>query len=98
MRLNDLSIRSLPLPMKGQKTYWDDTLTGFGVRVSQGGSRSFVFQHCTDPQLITIGKYHPDILPLAKARSEAKRLLAERVLGKHRPQSIPWDEAKKTFL
>jgi hypothetical protein len=81
MRLTDLAIRSLPQPPKGQKTYWDDTLTGFGCRVSQGGSRSFVLQHGADRQLITIGKYHPDILPLGKARTEAKRLLAERVLG-----------------
>lgn len=98
MRLSDAAIRALPLPEKGQKTYWDDTLKGFGCRVSQGGSRSFVLQHGADRQLITIGKYHPDILSLATARAEAKRLLAERVLGKHRARSITFDEAKRAFL
>ena len=36
MRLTDVSVRALPLPEKGQKTYWDDTLQNFGCRVSQG--------------------------------------------------------------
>lgn len=98
MRLSDASVRSLPTPQKGQKTYWDDTLRGFGCRVSQGGSRSFVLQHGADRQLITIGKYHPDILTLSTARTEAKRILAERVLGKHRPSSVTFDEAKRLFL
>jgi integrase len=98
VRLSDQTIRSLPLPEKGQKTHWDSTLRGFGCRVSQGGTRSFVLQIGKERQLITIGRYHPDILPLAKARAEAKRILAENVLGKHRPRSIPFDEAKETFL
>ena len=98
MRLTDLTIRSLTLPLKGQKLYYDDTLPSFGCRVSQGGTRSFFVQVGANRQFITIGRYHPDILPLAKARAEAKRILAERVLGKHRPQSIPFDEAKDLFL
>jgi len=98
MRLTDLSIRSLGPPVKGQKLHYDDTLPSFGCRVSQGGTRSFFVQVGADRQFITIGRYHPDILPLAKARAEAKRILAERVLGKRRPQSIPFDEAKDLFL
>jgi integrase len=98
MRLTDISVRALSPPEKGQKTYFYDTLPNFGCRVSQGGTRSFVVQHGTDRQLVTIGRYHPDILPLAKARAEAKRILAERVLGKHRPKSIPFDDAKTLFL
>ena len=34
MRLTDISVRALPLPEKGQKTHWDDTLRNFGCRVS----------------------------------------------------------------
>jgi integrase len=98
MRLTDLTVRALTLPVKGQRLYYDDTLPSFGCRVSQGGTRSFFVQVGADRQFITIGRYHPDILPLAKARAEAKRILAERVLGKHRPQSIPYDEAKTLFL
>lgn len=98
MRLTDTSIRALSPPAKGQRTHWDETLTGFGVRISQGGSRSFVLQFGADRQMVTIGRYHPDILPLGKARGEAKKILAEQVLGKHRAKAVPFDDAKLIFL
>jgi integrase len=96
VRLTDTSVRSLPLPQKGQKTYFDDTLAGFGCRVSQGGTRSFVLQHGDDRQLITIGRY--PIISLADARAEARRIVAERTLGKRRPMAMRWDEALESYL
>lgn len=96
MRLTDISIRQLPAPQKGQRIYFDETLRSFGCRVSQGGTRTFIVQHGFDRQLITIGRY--PTVSLAEARAEARRLLAERVLGKRRPQSITWDEARVRFL
>ena len=47
-------------------TVWDDRLPGFGVRVSKGGSRSYVIRYRTaagTERLLTIGKVevlHPD--------------------------------------
>jgi hypothetical protein len=79
--LTDLKLRNLPLPDKGQVCYWD-SLPGFGVRVSQGGSRTFLLKHKN--RFITLGKYHPEIFPLAKAREEAKRILAEFTLAQLR--------------
>lgn len=96
MRLTDIAVRQLPLPASGQRTYFDNTLPSFGCRVSKGGTRSFVVQHGADRQLITIGRY--PVISLASARTEAKRILAERALGKHRPTSIPFEEAKAVFL
>jgi integrase len=96
MRLTDLTIRTLPVPPKGQKTYFDDTLTSFGCRVSQGGTRSFVVQHGAERQLTTIGRY--PVISLSEARTQAKHILAERTLGKHRPRSIPFDDALAGFL
>lgn len=96
MRLTDVSIRALALPPKGQRTYFDDGLSNFGCRISQGGSRSFVVQLGADRQLVTIGRY--PVISLAEAREIAKRLLAERTLGKFRPHSISWDEAVDLFL
>jgi integrase len=96
MRLTDISVRALSVPAKGQKTHWDDTLPNFGCRVSQGGTRSFVVQHGHDRQLVTIGRY--PVISLADARTEAKRILAERTLGKHRPRTARWDEALKLYL
>lgn len=96
MRLTDISVRQLPLPAKGQKIYFDDALPNFGCRVSQGGTRSFVVQHGYDRRLTTIGRY--PALTLAKARDEAKRILAEQALGRFRPISVAWDEGKQQFL
>ena len=96
MRLTDISVRTLPVPPKGQRTYYDDTLTCFGCRVSQGGTRSFVVMHGTDRQVITIGRY--PVITLSDARKEAKRILAERTLGKHRAKSISFDAALALFL
>jgi integrase len=96
VKLTDVSIRALPLPQKGQRTHFDETLSNFGCRISQGGSRSFVVQLGADRQLVTIGRY--PVISLAEAREIAKRLLAERTLGKFRPHSISWDEAVDLFL
>ncbi|MEH6728947.1 MAG: Arm DNA-binding domain-containing protein, partial [Hyphomicrobiales bacterium] len=71
MRLTDLSIRQLKAPDKGQKTYFDVGLPGFGVRVSQGGSKSFVVMYGQKRRLKTVGRYPH--LSLADARREAKR-------------------------
>jgi integrase len=96
VRLTDISLRQLPVPEKGQRIYFDDTLPSFGCRVSRGGTRSFVIQHGADRQLITIGRY--PIISLSEARTEAKRILAECTLGKHRSKSIPFAEALALFI
>lgn len=96
MKLTDTGICALLVKPKGQKTHWDDTLKGFGCRVSQGGAKSFVVQHGPERRLITIGRY--PVISLADAREEAKRILAELTLGKHRPRTARWDEALKQYL
>lgn len=67
MRLTELAVRNLKPPEKGQKTYWE---RGFGVRVSQGGTKTFLVKH--DERWVTIGKY-PSI-SLKTARDEAQRI------------------------
>lgn len=94
--LTDISVRKLSVPDKGQRLYYDDTLPSFGCRVSQGGTRSFFVQHGRNRQFTTIGRY--PIISLSEARSVAKRLLAERTLGKHRQQTISWVKAVQLFL
>jgi hypothetical protein len=96
MRLTDLGINKLPVPPKGQKTYSDDTLPGFGCRVSQGGTRSFVLQYGANRQLLTIGRY--PIISLSEARIQAKRVLAEKTLGKHQPETIRYEDALALFM
>jgi integrase len=73
MRLTDLSIQKLPLQEKGQKTYRDDTVPGFGIRVGTR-TKTFVVMYGKRRQLKTLGKYPSKTL--RDARSEAKKFLA----------------------
>ncbi|MEI7711559.1 MAG: integrase family protein, partial [Rhodospirillales bacterium] len=96
MRLTDIVVRSLSPPERGAKVYPDDQVDGFGVRVSQGGTKAFVLTHGRGRERITLGRY--PIVSLADARTEAKRLLAERTLGKHRPQRMSFEDALKLYV
>lgn len=96
MRLTDLAIRALQPPKKGAQIFCDDLLPGFGVRVSEGGTKSFVLTHGPRRQRETLGKV--GILGLSEARSEAKRRLAEYTLGKERVRSVPWSSGLETYL
>src|SRR5690242_10514186 len=95
-KLTDITIRSLQPPESGQKTYWDDAVPGFGVRVSQGGSKTFVLVHGVNRERTTIGRY--PILSLADACGKAKEILAKRLLGNDDANSITFGEALPIFL
>lgn len=86
MRLTDIRIRSLKIPESGAVVYPDDHVSGFGVRVSEGGTKSFVLTHGPRRQCETIGRV--GVLSLHDTRAEAKRRLAEYTLGKARPKII----------
>ncbi len=73
LRLTDLAIRKLALPSSGQRTYWDATTPGFGVRCS-ARSKSYVVMYGSRRRLKTLGR-HPD-LALSDARKRAKLQLA----------------------
>lgn len=96
LRLTDIVVRSLPPPERGAKVYPDDQIDGFGVRVSQGGTKAFVLTHGRSRERITLGRY--PIVSLADARAEAKRLLAERTLGKHRLQRMSFEDALRLYV
>ena len=94
-RLTDLTIRGLHAPEKGQKLYLDDALTGFGIRVSQGGAKAFVLMYGNERRLITLGRW--PVLALAKAREKARDKLAEIQLnGDHKP--IPFRDLREKYL
>jgi integrase len=95
MQLTDITVRQLRAPDSGQRLYRDDGLAGFGVRVSQGGTKTFVLVHGRQRQFLTIGRY--PIISLAQARDEAKRFLAERTLGQHQPKTIKFEDAYELF-
>ena len=76
-------------------TYWD-SLPGFGIRVSPGGTKTFVLVVGKRRKRKTIGRY--PILSLAEARTEAKRLLAQRTLKVVQPSSITFEDALTLFF
>jgi integrase len=94
--LTDLSLRKLQPPAAGQMTYWDTNLTGFGVRLSQGGSKSFILMHGKCRERTTIGRV--GVITLKDARDAARRILAENTLGKHRLARVTFEKAVDIFL
>jgi integrase len=93
-QFSDLKLRALKPPIKGQTDIWDTAMPSFGLRVSQGGSKTFVLKHRN--RRITIGRF--PLLSLSQARTEAKRLLAEFTLGRDRPRALPYPAAVELFL
>ena len=71
MRITQRQIRSLQPPEKGNKVFYDDDVTGFGVRITAAGAISFVLRYVVNRQerRLTLGKY-PDLSATA-AREEA---------------------------
>jgi hypothetical protein len=95
--LTDIAIRALPAPPKGQKDYFDDALPGFGIRISQGGTRSFFLftGKKRNRERTSLGRF--GIITLAQARTEPKRRLAERTLGQHKPKTKTFGSALLQF-
>lgn len=83
--LTDVSIRALKAPASGQRTYWD---RGLGVRVSQGGSKTFVVL-AGPGRRRALGRY-PD-LSLAEAKRKAKLYVAN-------PTDISFKDAVDLFV
>jgi integrase len=75
-------------------TLWDGSLRGFGVRV--GKNRKTFIVLVASGRRKAIGTW--PLLSLASARAEARRLLAEKTLGKIRPAHAAFDDAKTDYL
>jgi integrase len=95
-RFSDATIRSLPTPERGQKLYTDETLIGFGVRVSGRGAKTFVLTVGTERQRITLGRY--PIISLADARKKAAGILRDRELGITHKPSPPFVQVYEEYL
>jgi hypothetical protein len=95
LSLTDLTLRHLK-PTATQVSYWDKSLPNFGIRVSPGGAMTWILLLGSDRQRISIGRY--PTISLAQARVEAKRILAERTLGKRAPQTVSFQEALAIYV
>jgi integrase len=93
--LTDMTLRTAKLPERGTTTLWDGSLKHFGLRISKGGAKSFIVLLGSGRRQ-AIGRY--PTITLAQAREKAKKILAERTLGKHQPNSISWKKALELYL
>src|SRR3954462_12957466 len=83
-RLTKSALDALPTPPK-DTVYWDETLPGFGVKVTPAGRKVFIILYRTSGagsrlRKYTIGPYGRITLHLA--RNEAQRVLAARTEGR----------------
>ena len=83
-RLTKITIDALPTPASEQ-VYWDETLPGFGVKVTPAGRKVFIVLYRTSGAGSRLRKYA--IRPIRPrhahvARNEAQRVLAARTEGR----------------
>jgi len=71
-------VETLSSPAKGQIDYWDGALPGFGIRLSQGGTKSWVVMLRREKRKVrvTLGTYPQ--LSLEAARVKARELLVQQ--------------------
>lgn len=89
IRLNQTSVKELIPPDGKQVDVWDEDLTGFGVRVSATGRKTFFVMARVNARLVraTVGK--SDSMTADDARKKAKKLLVAMQEGAN-----PNDETK----
>jgi integrase len=83
MKLTAPSVRALKLQRdQRDKTFWDDEIGGFGIRVREGGSKAWVVQYDFGGRArrMTLGAV--EALDAGKARATAKDILASVRLGR----------------
>jgi integrase len=91
--LTEATVRSLKYDGK-QRTVFDPSLAGFGVRINQT-SKTFVLVAGKNRQRTTIGRY--GIITLAEARTKAKKILAEKTLGNTKRPTLTFEAALTLF-
>ena len=80
MKLNETAVRKLPPPATGYTIFRDDEMTGFAVRVTANGAKSFVLGYSVDgrERRMTIGKYPAWSATAARQRVRELRQLIDR--------------------
>jgi len=75
--LTDIAIRKAHSPATGQAEIWDGKISGFGVRVSSSGAKSFVlvYRNGGKARRMTLGRY--PMLTLAEARDKANAAMRQ---------------------
>ncbi len=95
--LTDRTLRHLVSTASRRQDVWDETLSGFGIRISPGGQCSFVVRYRVHGRLrrLTIGPY-PRIT-LADARQHARDALRDANFGVDRAADKIESRTAETF-
>ncbi len=78
--ITDKLIRSLSLPAKANRVYWDDEITGLGIRITASGHKAFVLRYTINglERRYTIGEFGPS----PGFNTTAARARAQEIKGK----------------
>jgi integrase len=90
-----MTVQTAPIPVQGRTTIWDNS-SPLGLRITSGGAKTFVV--ILGRRRHTIGRYGRDGITLSQARTAAKQLKAELVLGRLLPSSRGVCEAADEYL
>jgi integrase len=96
MKLSDLTVKNLAVPI-GRRTFFDDTIKGFGVRVTRT-SKTFVLvvHRGNRNEWENLGKY--PIITLGQAREAARtRLATIQLKQEHAAPTLTFEEAFALF-
>ena len=91
----DVYLRNLALPTKGQITLVDES-SPLRLRVSQGGSKTFFVTLDGSGTRHVIGRYGE--VSLKDAREAARKLRAEKTLGRIIPAAVDLTRAREEYL
>ena len=92
--LTDALVRTVKPPERGQSTITDSTLRNFALRLSQGGTKTFV---------VSLGGQAAHHRPLSDnhplgSPHRRQTPLGRKELGKITPERVPFDDAVSDFL
>jgi len=82
MRLTERSIKTIRKPDSGYTLTWDDQLTGFGLRTTSNGVKSFILNYRNSDgtqRRATLGRF--PALSATAARQRAQEMLANIRFG-----------------
>lgn len=92
--LTDVGVRAAKPPRTGTITIWDTAVRGFGLRVSQGGTKTFFVMTGRERSRVRIGHYPQ--WSVKDARQQALKTLADRA-GKPAPKRVSFESAFEQF-
>lgn len=81
MKLNKSTIDKLPIPASGYSLFWDDSLAGFGIRITASNIRSFIVQKRINGKehRKTLGRF--GVLTTEEARRQAQKFIGQIAQG-----------------